>query len=44
MIGMPEVDFRINVGFSGDIKEVFCEWDWIAVLLGNFVEAAEIHT
>ena len=44
MIHVPEVDFRVDHSMARRIQEVRDEWEWVAILLTDFVEAPEIDT
>ena len=41
---MPKVNFGVDPCLSWCIEEVQDEWEQIAILLGNSVEASEIDT
>ena len=41
---MSEVEFRIDFCFSWNIQKVFCQWKWIMIFLGHFIETMEINT
>ena len=39
---MLEIDLGVDTRFAGAVKEVRDEREWVAIFLGDFVEAAEI--
>ena len=41
---MLKVNFSVDPRHSQCIEEVRDEWEWIAIFLGNSVEASEIDT
>ena len=43
-ICMLQINFCIHGGFLWTVKEVGDAWEWILVLLGDFVEALEVGT
>jgi len=44
MIGVSEVNLGIDSGFAQGIQQINSKGKWIAVLLGDFVKAAEVDT
>jgi hypothetical protein len=44
MVCMSEIYLGVDPGFARGVQQIFGERKWVAVLLGNFVKSAEIHT
>jgi len=44
MVSVSEIDFGENPCLARGVKEIGGEGEWVAVLLGDFVEGAIIHT
>ena len=44
MIGVSEVDFRVDAGFAGCVEEIGDKWEGITILLRDAIKSAEINT